>query len=108
MRNGLLIAAVSAAIAIAGGRLSSQAQPDRVDFARDVQPILRQNCVGCHGPTVQQSRLRLDRRADAMRGGNIWKKEYAGMLPSEARELKQLRDENLKLNRLVADLSEEN
>jgi putative transposase len=34
-----------------------------------------------------------------------WKKEYAGMLPSEARELKQLRDENLKLKRLVADLS---
>jgi putative transposase len=33
------------------------------------------------------------------------KKEYAGMLPSEARELKQLRDENLKLKRLVADLS---
>ena len=34
-----------------------------------------------------------------------WKKEYAGMLPSEARELKQLRDENSKLKRLVADLS---
>ena len=34
-----------------------------------------------------------------------WKKEYAGMLPSEARELKQLRDENLKLKRLVADSS---
>ncbi len=34
-----------------------------------------------------------------------WKKEYVGMLPSEARELKQLRDENLKLKRLVADLS---
>ena len=27
------------------------------------------------------------------------------MPPSEARELKQLRDENLKLKRLVADLS---
>ena len=34
-----------------------------------------------------------------------WKKEYAGMLPSEARELKQLCDENTKLKRLVADLS---
>ena len=34
-----------------------------------------------------------------------WKKEYAGMLPSEARELKQLRDENTKLKRLVAELS---
>jgi len=34
-----------------------------------------------------------------------WKKEYGGMLPCEARELKQLRDENAKLKRLVADLS---
>jgi putative transposase len=34
-----------------------------------------------------------------------WKKIYGSMLPSEARELKQLRDENTKLKRLVADLS---
>ena len=34
-----------------------------------------------------------------------WKKEYGGMVPSEAREMKQLRDENTKLKRLVADLS---
>jgi putative transposase len=34
-----------------------------------------------------------------------WKKAYGGMEPSEARELKQLRDENTKLKRLVADLS---
>lgn len=34
-----------------------------------------------------------------------WKKTYGGMPPSEARELTQLRDENGKLKRLVADLS---
>lgn len=34
-----------------------------------------------------------------------WKKVYGGMPPSEARELKQLRDENTELKRLVADLS---
>ena len=34
-----------------------------------------------------------------------WKKSYGSMLPSEARELKQLREENTKLKRLVADLS---
>jgi putative transposase len=34
-----------------------------------------------------------------------WKKTYDGMLPSEARELKQLREENTKLKRLVAELS---
>jgi cell division protein FtsB len=34
-----------------------------------------------------------------------WKKIYGGMDPSKARELKQLREENVKLKRLVADLS---
>ena len=35
-----------------------------------------------------------------------WKKDYGGMLPSEARELKQLREENIKLKRLVAELGQ--
>jgi putative transposase len=34
-----------------------------------------------------------------------WKKLYAGIETSELRELKQLREENGKLKRLVADLS---
>ena len=34
-----------------------------------------------------------------------WKKAYGGMLPGEARELTQRRDENTKRKRLVADLS---
>lgn len=34
-----------------------------------------------------------------------WKKVYGGLAPSEARELKQLRDENTKLKRVVADLT---
>lgn len=66
MRSGVLVAAIAMAAAGAG-----QSQPDRIDFGRDVQPLLRQNCIGCHGPTVHQSGFRLDRRADAMRGGTI-------------------------------------
>jgi len=34
-----------------------------------------------------------------------WKKLYGNMEPSEVRELKQLREENAKLKRIVADLS---
>ena len=34
-----------------------------------------------------------------------WKKQYGGLEASEVRELKQLREENLKLKRVVADLS---
>ena len=43
--------------------------PGKVDFGRDVQPIFKAYCIGCHGPTQQMNRLRLDRRGDAMRGG---------------------------------------
>jgi putative transposase len=34
-----------------------------------------------------------------------WKKQYAGLGITELRELRQLRDENSRLKRLVADLS---
>jgi putative transposase len=34
-----------------------------------------------------------------------WKKQFAGMGVQELRELRQLRDENSRLKRLVADLS---
>ena len=48
-----------------GGPLPAQV-PATVDFARDVQPILRQHCVECHGPSQQMRGLRLDRRRDAL------------------------------------------
>lgn len=37
--------------------------PAKVDFATEVLPILRQNCVPCHGPTQQNSGMRVDRRS---------------------------------------------
>ena len=35
----------------------------------------------------------------------VWKRKYAGLGLSELRELRQLREENAKLKRMVADLS---
>ena len=34
-----------------------------------------------------------------------WKKRYDGLLPTEMRRLKQLKDENAKLRKVVANLS---
>jgi ankyrin repeat protein len=48
-----------------------QQEPSTIDFSRDVLPIFKANCIGCHGPTEQYSNLRLDRRRDALRGGSI-------------------------------------
>lgn len=35
----------------------------------------------------------------------VWKKRYGGLGLTEVRELRQLRDENARLKRLVADLT---
>jgi len=34
-----------------------------------------------------------------------WRKRYAGLMPSEMKQLRQLEEENAKLKRIVADLS---
>ena len=37
-----------------------------------------------------------------------WKKKYGGMTVSEAKRLKELEEENLRLKRMVADMSLDN
>lgn len=46
--------------------MSAGQAPPKVDFGRDIQPLLREHCVECHGPSQQMSGLRLDRRRDAL------------------------------------------
>ena len=65
-----LILAGSAATYVGSQQLAVHAQ-DRVDFQRDVQPILDEHCYGCHGPEKQMNGYRLDRRRDALVGGTI-------------------------------------
>lgn len=42
------------------------AQSAKVDFGRDIQPILRENCFGCHGPSQQLRGIRVDQRRSLM------------------------------------------
>lgn len=42
---------------------------DKVDFAKDIQPILQKSCVECHGPEKSKGKLRLDSKAVAFKGG---------------------------------------
>jgi len=43
------------------------AQP--VDYTRQVKPILAKHCYACHGSKKQESGLRLDSVASALKGG---------------------------------------
>jgi len=49
--------------------VSSLAAAEKVDFAKDVWPVLQQNCLKCHGPEKQKGKLRLDSHEAALKGG---------------------------------------
>ncbi|MBL9126090.1 MAG: hypothetical protein JNL97_00515 [Verrucomicrobiales bacterium] len=58
-------------ILVAGILASSLFQPAfaAVDFVKDVVPILRTHCIECHGAEKQKAKLRLDTKADLLKGG---------------------------------------
>src|SRR5687768_2229733 len=58
------IAAILATLSVWSA--SAAQAPAIVDFGRDIQPLLREHCVECHGPSQQMRGLRLDRRRDAL------------------------------------------
>ncbi len=41
----------------------------KVDFVKDIQPILTSKCYSCHGPNEQKNQLRWDVKAIAAKGG---------------------------------------
>ncbi len=53
-----------------GAQTLPPAATAKVDYDKDVKPLLVQHCYACHGDTVQQSGLRLDLRQNALRGGD--------------------------------------
>ncbi|MGE3808874.1 MAG: DUF1587 domain-containing protein, partial [Gemmataceae bacterium] len=63
---------------------------DAATFAQDIQPILKQHCVGCHGADRQESSIRLD-RLEAYRSEDspLWTKVHeaiaTGAMPPRAR-----------------------
>lgn len=61
-------------------RIACADEAVKVDFARDVRPILSRNCFSCHGPdSVQRkAKLRLDVKADVFADRGGWSAVVAG------------------------------
>src|SRR5262249_22980105 len=48
----------------------SPVQAEKVDFAKQIKPLLERSCIACHGPDKQRSNFRLDSREALLKGGN--------------------------------------
>lgn len=75
--GGFAVAGILAAVTLltghAWGMQSAVIPPAakrEVDFAKDVQPLFKEHCHKCHGSARQEAGLRLDRRDDALNGGD--------------------------------------
>ncbi len=72
----------------AGGQAPAAGADETVDFAQQILPILSKNCYGCHGQRVQIHGLRLDRRPDALQGGESGS---AALVPGNSGESRLVR-----------------
>jgi hypothetical protein len=66
--SGILLATL-----VKGGAADPLLPAASVDFKRDIQPIFAEHCYECHGPEKHKGGLRLDRKTDALAGGDSGK-----------------------------------
>src|ERR1041385_1008881 len=65
---GLAVALIASPAAYAAGKDKPGAVA-KIDFNRDIRPILSDNCFKCHGPDEKErkAKLRFDRKEDAFK-----------------------------------------
>ncbi len=87
-RSEEIVPAVAGAQPAAAPAIKAPAAPPKVDFGRDIQPILARRCYACHGPDKAESGLRLNARDTAL--GQLDSGERA-VVPGKADESELLR-----------------
>ena len=76
LSRGLLLAAGFVLVGVLPGAAEPakpQAALGKIEYNRDIRPILAENCFACHGPdsASRKADLRIDRREDAVASGAI-------------------------------------
>jgi hypothetical protein len=76
-RLSALTYVIAAGVGMIGlSRISLAADSDKVDFNKDIKPIIQQSCIKCHKPDPKNPRspaagFNLNDKAAAMKGGKV-------------------------------------
>src|SRR5438132_12187451 len=77
---------IAVAVTLVGFTNHPSRAEDKVDFAKQIRPILEQNCVKCHGPEKEKAKMRRDSKEAAMKGGKDGVIIVAGEADNRQRE----------------------
>jgi len=66
-----------------------------IDFARDIEPLLRENCLDCHGPDKAKGAFRVDRLASLLKGGDSGEAAVTPGDPASSFLVKAIRHEEV-------------
>src|SRR5207245_10476742 len=69
---------------------------ERIDFQRDIRPILSDNCFKCHGPDdkARKAKLRLDLRDTALKGGRSGESAVVPRQPDASELIRRVRSKD--------------
>src|SRR4051812_3801200 len=56
-------------LAVTAAAFTTVNATDKVDFTKDVKPVLEKYCLTCHGTEKPKAKLQLTTRANAIKGG---------------------------------------
>ena len=71
LRHSIVLAATLLCLTSTGTATFAANQAEgKVDFVRQIRPLLQKRCVECHGAEAQEGGLRLDVRSVALEGGD--------------------------------------
>jgi hypothetical protein len=75
-----------------GHLIGSAATSDKIEFNRDIRPLLSDTCFACHGPDAQKVKggLRLDQRESALKPAKSGKRAIVPGKPHESELVQRL------------------
>ena len=80
-------------LVLAGAFHAGANETEEIDFKTQIEPILRNSCLDCHGPDEQESEFRVDRLANLLSGGNSGEPAVVAGKPQASYLLKLIRHE---------------
>ncbi|MCF7669690.1 MAG: hypothetical protein K9N48_07935 [Verrucomicrobia bacterium] len=65
-------------------KLPPPVEKEEVDFKKEIEPLIKESCLMCHGPRMAMGKFRLDAKETALKGGEKGKDIAPNIIPKHS------------------------